>query len=113
MADTKSIRKMGNDALGRERRQDLKSRINAVRPWHLGNDYKDPPAIAKARQLVEAHDRRRMKAKDERRSAAQRAVQVAQGRLLSTDSYDEGLKIVEAFEREAKKRGWLRERAGD
>lgn len=112
MADVKT-RKMGNDTLGRERRQDLKNRINAVRPWNIDDEKNDPPEIATARKLVDSYDRRQRKAKDEKRSAAQHAIRIAQSRLLATDSYDDGLKIVEAFERDAKKRGWLREKAED
>lgn len=105
---TKTIRKMGNDTLGRERRQHLKSRISAIRTYGVReNKPKDPPDIAAARRKVDDYDRRQEKAADQRWRDARKAQNAALTKLLVTDSFDEGLRIVEAFEAEARRRRWI------
>lgn len=104
----KAPRKMGNDTLGRERRKNLKDRIRKIRNsrYSRNEDVPDPPAIAAARKLVDRHDDAVRKRKDKLNSEAYEAANKADSALLATDSFDEGLSIVEKLEAEAKKRGW-------
>lgn len=104
-------RKMGKDKLGRERRDDLNGRIRTIRNLRYSRRYEDAPDpehIAKARKLVGEYDRRREQAQDKLGEAAFRAANAAASALLQTDSYDEGLAIVEKLEAEARRRRWIK-----
>lgn len=110
MATNKAAaRKLGNDTLGRERREHLKSRINAVRTYRLPAAKEDPPSIAKARALVEAFDKRMQAQAELRINEAEKAKRLAHNTLLATDSFDEGLAIVKKFEALAKRNRWMEE----
>ena len=103
---TAAPRKMGNDTLGRERRNHLKERINQVREWDLPKP-KDTAAVAKARAFVEAFDAKNRSGNAKARREVDRAKSLAHGELLRTDSFEEGLRVVQKFEALAKRKGWL------
>lgn len=100
-------RKIGNDTLGRARRQALKEKIIKIsRSMHrFLEDQKDPPKVAAARKLVESFDRASTKRAYAKRDAAMKIRNDAEFALISTDSFDEGLRIVEAALAAARKLG--------
>jgi hypothetical protein len=103
-------RKMKGDTLGRERRRDLRARLQEVKgsAWRAVDPPADPPNVAAARKLVARHDRLQRAASARVRDAILLAAKVAQRKLLETDSYDEGLRVVAKLEATAKRRGWIR-----
>lgn len=103
---TKEIRLMKNDTLGRERRNSLKDRITQVSPYIIPLS-KDTPAISKMREALKKFDVARNKIRDKKREACKKAQSKAFIDVLATDSFDEGLKIVEQYEALAKRQGWV------
>lgn len=101
-------RKMKNDTLGRERRRDLRERVSAIKQaaWRTIREA-DPPAVAAARKVIRAHEKRANLKSERKRSAILHAAAVARRKVLETDSFDEGLRVVAELEKTAKRRGWM------
>ena len=95
--------------IGRERRKHLHERIRAcvLNRWDVRGQ-KDPPAVARARKLIEAHDAKVRASGDELYRVMHAAAQDVEGKILFAPDAAAALKAVEEFEAMAKRKGWTR-----
>lgn len=95
--------------IGRERRAHLKERVRAcVRDrWQL-RDEADPPAVAKARKLVEQHDAKKNQRADALYAKMIKAAREVDSQVLFAPDANAALEAVKKFEAMAKRKGWIR-----